>query len=690
MLIASLPHQLEAAPIMSAAPPFPHLWQPLTIGRVDVKNRVMITGHTLLYGENGLVSDRHIAYFAERARGGAGLIVIEQQAAHVSGRNYLQGCTAYDPAIVPRYAKLAEACHVHGARVFAQLFCGGAQGAGTMYIDDWRPLLAPSAVASTQFQELPAAMEPPDIRAVIDGFVGSARHCRAAGLDGVEVHAAHSQLLGAFLSPAFNRRHDGYGGGVAQRCRIVLEIGEAIRKAVGSDLAVGLRLSASEFLPKGAGITLEQTEEQVEIFSRSGLFDFFDVSGGGYFAKHVSVTPMTSDQPEGFLAPAAKRLKAVAGNRAKVFVVGRIWNLALADEIVAAGAADMVAMTRAHMADPFVVEKARSGRADAIVHCVGAMVCVRRLGEQNHVTCLVNPAMGREARWGAGTLSPVAAGAAKRVLVVGGGPAGLRAAARAAERGHSVRLIERAATLGGRLRRLAALPLRGRWQVAIDDLVKTARGAGVALELGREASAADVAAADRIVVATGATWDRSGFSAYRPERDGIPGAGQANVVDIGDAIDRALAAPESLGRRVVILDETQDALPAGLAEILGRAGVQVEILTPGLFFGDALARSYDLPAIMRRLRTVGVVVTPQHFVERIDGAVVHAYGIWDGAARAIEDVDTLVLSLSRLPVDSLWREYEGRGADIRRVGDALAPRSIEAVIYEGEKAGRDV
>ncbi len=441
---------------------FRHLWTPLTVGRTTLRNRVMLTGHTLLYGEGGLISDRHIAYFAERARGGVALIIIEQQAAHPAGRNYLAGCRAYDPACVARYAKLAEAIHGHGAKVFAQLFCGGAQGQGTQYIDEWRPLQAPSAVASTQFQELPAEMTAADIAAVIKGFAQSAEHARDGGLDGVEIHAAHSQLLGAFLSPAFNHRSDSYGGSVAARCRVVLEIGDAIRRRVGSELTLGLRLSVSEFQPGGAGITVEETEQQVEIFSRSGLFDFYDISGGGYFAKHVSVTPMTSDLPQGFLAPLAKRIKLVAGNRAKIFVVGRVWDLSMAEEILAAGAADMVAMTRAHMADPFLLAKAQNGRVQEIVHCVGAMLCVRRLGEQNHVTCLVNPAMGREAQWGHGKLVPVAPSKAKRILVIGGGPAGLKSATRAAERGHSVSLIERRATLGGRLVQLAALPLRAR------------------------------------------------------------------------------------------------------------------------------------------------------------------------------------------------------------------------------------
>ncbi|MFZ9414547.1 MAG: FAD-dependent oxidoreductase [Alphaproteobacteria bacterium] len=667
----------------------PHLWTPTRVGALELRNRVMVSGHTVLYAEDGLLGDRHVAYFAERARGGAALVVIEQQAAHPAGRNYLAGCRAYDPAVVPRYARLADAIHAHGAAVFAQLFCGGAQGQGTMYIDSWRALMAPSAIASTQFQELPAEMDEADIASVTEGFATSAAHAQAGGLDGVEIHAAHSQLLGAFLSPAFNRRMDGYGGDLARRCRIVLEIGEAVRRRVGSRFAVGLRLSASEFLPRDAGIAIEEAEAQAEVFCRSGLFDFLDISGGGYFAKHVSVTPMMSDRPEGFLAPAARRIRAVAAGRAAVFGVGRVWNRALADEIVGAGAADMVAMTRAHMADPHLVRKAREGRAEEIVPCVGAMVCVRRLGEQNAVTCLMNPAMGREAKWGEGSLVPVARGAARDILVAGGGPAGLKAATIAARRGHRVVLMEREARTGGRLRLLAAMPLRTRWGLAIDSLDAAARRAGVDIREGRVARAEDLAAADKAIVATGAAWERTGFSAYRPEREGIPGAGLGFVLDIGMAAARAIADPTSLGHRVVILDETQDALAAGLADLLGGAGTQVEILTPHLFFGDALARSYDLSFAMKRLRAAGVVVTPQHFVERVEPGIVHAYGIWDGAPRVLEGIDTLVVSLSRRPVDELWRDARDAGRAVLRIGHALAPRSNEAAIHERARVRPD-
>ncbi len=674
-------------PNSPAQPDLGALWKPLAIGRMRVANRVLTTGHALLYGEGGLISDRHIAYYEERARGSVGLLVTEQQAAHPSGRNYHAGCVAFDERVVPRYAKLAAAVHRHGARMVAQLFCGGAQGSGTMYIDAWRPLLAPSTIASTQFHELPAAMEQADIDDVVAGFARSARNVRDGGLDGIEIHAAHSQLLGAFLSPAWNRRRDGYGGSLANRCRIVLEIGEAVRREVGDRLAVGLRLSVSEYLAGGAGIDVEETARQVERFAASGLFDFYDLSAGGYYAKQVSVTPMLSDLPDGFLAPAARRLRAVAGNRGVVMVVGRVRTLAHAARLVAEGAADMVAMTRAHIADPHVVRKTRAGRGEQVVPCVGANVCVRRLGENNHVACLMNPVTGREAAWR--TVRPAAP---RAILVVGGGPCGMKVAALAAERGHRVTLAEAAPALGGHLRRLAALPGRGRWQDAIDSLAEPLGRLGVEtmLDVAGTPELVRRLQPDIVVCATGADFSRSGYSPMRPDRAGIPGADGPTVIDIGTAVDRVLAHAGALGRSVLILDEGQDVLTAGLAELLAQGGAAVRIVTPHLYFGEALSRAYELPTVMKRFAALGVVVAPQTGVEAIEGTRVRLAASWSGAADVLEGISAVVLAQARAPVLDAFEALRAAHPDTRRIGDGLAPRGTEAVIYEGEALGREI
>lgn len=655
------------------------LWSPLEIGPMKVKHRVMISGHALLYGANGLLSQRHVDYYRERAAGGAALIVTEQQAAHPSGANYLQGCRGYDPRAVPWYRKAADAVHAHGAKLVVQLFCGGAQGSGTLYIDEWRPLWAPSPIASTQFHEQPAEMTREDIHAVIQGFATSARHGAEAGCDGVEIHAAHSQLLGAFLSPAFNHRSDDYGGSSSQRCRMVLEVGEQVRAAVGSGLAVGLRLSVEERLANGAGITEEEFQRQLETLDASGLFDFYDLSAGGYYAKHVSVTPMTSDLPAGFLAPAAARARAALRGGAKIFVVGRILDIPTASRIVDSGAADMVAMTRAQIADPQFVRKALENRAHDIVRCVGANVCIRRLGENNHVACVMNPAAGREAALGEGSLQR--ARNRKRIAVIGGGPAGLRLAGVAAARGLDVTVFEAQPRPGGRLRSLASLPARQRWAHAIENLLRPMEVHGAKLRLGEKPSSQSLHGLDLAIIATGARFDVTGYSAYRPERRGIPGAAAPHVLGIDAAIERD---PASLGRSVLIVDDGFEELTAGLAERLAtEGGAKVGIISPRPWWGEALYRTYDIAHVMPRLRAAGVQIEAQVFVEAIERGAATLYDVWNPKSRRVVEADTVVLALARSPVT-----VEDFGFPARRIGDCLAPRSVEAVIYEGEEVAR--
>ncbi|MGE0313752.1 MAG: FAD-dependent oxidoreductase [Lautropia sp.] len=658
------------------------LWTALDIGGMRVRHRVMTTGHTLLYGIDGVLSQRHIDYYRERAAGGVAVIVTEQQAAHPSGANYLQGCRAYDPRSVRAYRALSDAVHPHDTRVMAQLFCGGAQGSGTMYIDEWRPLWAPSSIASTQFHEQPSVMTEDDIRSVTRGFVSSAQHAREGGLDGVEIHAAHSQLLGSFLSPAFNRRTDGYGGDLARRCRIVIEIGEAVRRATGNGFVIGLRLSVDERLAFGAGITEEAFMSQLERFHASGLFDFYDLSAGGYFAKHVATPPMTTDLDEGFLAAAGRQAKAIVESRSRVLMVGRVLDIAGAARLVESGAADMVAMTRAHMADPQIVQKSQAGRAREVTRCIGANVCIRRLGENNAVACVMNPALGREARLGHGTLSPAAV--KKRVAVVGAGPAGLRFAGTAAERGHSVVLLEAAREPGGRLRSLCRLPGRARWRDGIESLVGRADRSGVEFRRGVRGERTVLASigADEVVMATGARYAITGYSAYRPERESIPIADHACVIGIDVALER-LDAGESLGERIVIVDDGSEELVAGFAELAASSGAQVDVVTPRSWWGEALARTYDLPHVMPRLRAAGVRVHAQRFVERIESGEVEVYDLWSPTQRSRITADTVVFALDREP-----REPEWQGLAARRIGDCLAPRSIEAVIFEGEQAAR--
>ncbi|MFT4562049.1 MAG: 2,4-dienoyl-CoA reductase-like NADH-dependent reductase (Old Yellow Enzyme family) [Gammaproteobacteria bacterium] len=666
---------------------YSHLLKPLSIGPTTVRHRIMVTGHTQLYGRDQTLSERHIAYYAERAKGGAALLILEQQAAHPAGRNYSVGCSAWDEKAIPWFERLGEAVHAYDCKQFVQLFCAGAQGSGTQYMDDWRPLWAASRIPSAISEEMPVAMDAADIKELAQYFADSALNVQRAGLDGIEIHAAHSQLLGEFLSPAFNKRSDAYGGSLEKRCRIVLEIGEAVRAAVGPDLCLGLRLSFDEFLGP-AGITPEQSEEQIEIFSRSGLFDFFDISGGGYHALHVAVAPMGT-VAEGFLADSAARAKAVAGDRAKIFVVGRFLDLDKAEAVLAAGSADMVAMTRAHMADPFVVEKSLQGREQDVTRCIGANVCVSRLIANREVTCFQNPAMGREAQWGDGTLDKIGGGDVRDISVIGAGPAGLRFALTAARRGHRIQIFEAAEHPGGRLLELSALPTRTAWQEAIANLTGPLATLGVQISCGNEVTDSNIPG-DIIVCATGSSWDRSGYSPYRPERDSIPGAEADFVIDMGSAIERAIADPKSLGGNVLIVDETGEYHPLGLAELLSMAGVKVEILTPRPFVGAETQRTLDLPHVMPRLKAAGVLVTSEHFIERIDDRAALVYDIWGGEPMRRSNLDTIVFAMTKSPQDRLFESLRASGKTVVKIGDVVAPRAIEAIFYEAEKAARAI
>lgn len=401
-----------------------HIWTPLTIGSTTVKNRIMMPAETLDYGQDNILSDHHIAFYRERAKGGAALLITEQQGAHpVSKGSFYFGCTAWEKRAIPQYAKLADTVHEYGAKQFVQLFTPGVHDKGTMIVDEWRPLWAASRVPSVIHRETPVVMEQAQIDDLVKGFGVSALNVQVAGLDGVEIHGAHSYGVGQFLSAAYNQRTDRYGGSVRKRCQLAIEIGEEIRKKVGQDFTVGIRLSFDEFMGE-AGITQEQAEEQLEILAATGLFDFFSISGGGYHTFHWMVVPMGTKH--GFMIPFGKRAKEIVGARAKVFIVGRIVDLSMAEQILVDGAADMVAMARAHLADPFLVAKMREGREKEIVKCVGANECVARLFENREVICMMNPVSGREHQWGQGTLKMVSKDAAKKIVVIGGGLAGMK------------------------------------------------------------------------------------------------------------------------------------------------------------------------------------------------------------------------------------------------------------------------
>ena len=667
------------------------IWSPLRIGATEVSHRIMVTGHSPYYAKDNLLSDRHIAYYTERAKGGVALQITAGHAAHwLSKGTGTVGAVAWDERAIPQFARLAESIHAHDSRIFVQLFAPGARDRGTDNIDHFHELWSPSAIPSAGDGEMPVAMDQAQIDDVIAGFAASAANVKAGGLDGVEIHAAHSSsLVGYFMNPVYNRRDDDYGGAAASRCRFPLEIGRAIRAEVGDDFTIGIRISFEEFVGD-AGITQEQAEVQLETMAAAGVFDFFDISGGSYATLHLGVASMTVE--DGYMIPFGKRAKEIVGEQAKVFIVGRIREVEQAEQVIADGAADMVGMTRAHIADPFLVSKARAGRSDEITRCAGVNECVARIAEARPMICMMNPATGREQALGDGTFERVEPSEAKRVAVAGGGPAGLKVAAVAAARGHEVVLLEQSEELGGHLNQLKRLPTRGGWQTVIDNLRGAAERAGVAVRLETRAAPRELAAdgLDALICATGSRYDSTGFTPFRPDRDGIPGADGSRTLPLDAAVARALEDPGALGSRVIIVDENGFYLPLGLAEILAEHGVEVEVVTRQLTVGHHNLITLEAGHLYPRLAELGVRMTAQHFVEEIRGDEVELYDIWGGPRRTVSGVDTVVLSMLRSAESELYEQSQGHFEQVERIGDALAPRTPTMAIYEGEKLGRSL
>lgn len=657
------------------------LWQPLEIGSVTLKNRVVVTAHALQYAENNLMTQQSVDYYEERARGGAGLILTEAQAVHPSSRGLaLRTTQGWPSEVVPVYRRLAEAAHRHGAKVFVDLSHFGVEDYNTMHLDNWRALWSPSGLPSATYGEIGRAMTHDDIRELAAGFARSAANAQEGGLDGAEVHAAHGYLLCSFLSPLTNLRDDEYGGSTENRCRIVLECARAVREQCGPDFPVGVRISMVEGVP--GGIDEEEGERIAKHLADSGLFDYMSVSAGNASTFDQVVSPMSL--PGARLVDLAARAKKVV-NGLPVLTANGITDLSIAAEIIDSGQADLVAMTRAHIADPHLITKAQEGREGEIRHCVSAnQGCINRMAKGWSLTCTQNPAAGREATLGIGTLT--VPDAPRRIVVVGGGPAGMRAAEVAASRGHDVVLLERDEQLGGQIRYAARLATRGRWAVMIRDMERALDRYGVDVRTGVAASVEEVRALDpdHVILATGSRWRTDGFSAKLAARPGIPGLEHVRVLDPMEAI----TSPELCGDRVLVVDDTGDYTALGVAETLADLGKSVEVVSASLFLGENILLTLDVGHLYPRLYAKGVALTPQHIVGEVnsDGAVLTR--VWDGSSRVLP-VDSIVTVMLRDPETTHAAAFKA-AFPVTEVGDCLAPRRVDEAIYEGEMAGRSV
>ena len=641
---------------------FPHLFSPLELRGVTLKNRIFSTGHMTTLVSGGAPNDDLVAYHEARAAGGAGLVIVEVAAVHATAFFTTHTISATSDDCIPGYRRIAEACHAHGCKVFGQLFHPGREIIESL--DGSAPVsYAPSATPNERFHVMPMPMPRELIAEVVSGYGDAARRMRKAGLDGVEIVASHGYLPAQFLNPRVNVRDDDYGGGPGNRLRFLREIIADVRAKAG-DMVVGMRISGDE--KSLDGLTVDEVIEAC--VALDGALDYFNIIAGSSatFAGSVHIVPPMTVET-GYVAPYA------AGVREKVakpvFVAGRINQPQIAEQVLSNGQADMCGMTRAMICDPEMANKAAAGRADDIRACIGCnQACIGHMLGGYPISCIQHPETGRERTYGA----RIPAATARKVLIAGGGPGGMKAAAVAAERGHDVTLYEAGPQLGGQALLAQLLPGRAEFGGIVTNLAREMALAGVEVVKNATVDAALVAreAPDAVIVATGA----------RARRPRIEGADEAHIVDAWQVLrDEA-----NVGASVVVADWRCDWVGLGLAEKLARDGCRVRLCVNGYMPGQTI-QQYVRDSWVGTLHRLGVEIIPYVRLYGADADSVFLQHTTSGEAVVCDGVDTLVLAQGHERVAGLERELAEWPGEVHLIGDCLSPRTAEEAVLEGLK-----
>jgi 2,4-dienoyl-CoA reductase-like NADH-dependent reductase (Old Yellow Enzyme family)/thioredoxin reductase len=640
---------------------FPRLFAPGRLRGCTLRNRILMAPmEKNLALPTGGVSQRYIDYCEARAAGGAALILLESMYVHPAGRNRPYQLGIHDDDLVPGYRRLVEACHRHGALVGPELQFAGRQ---TSAVATGMQPLAPSPVPCTVLTggDTPRALTVDEIRALVRAFAEAARRSVAAGMDVVEIHGAHGYLVGQFLSPYANHRDDDYGGDFERRLRFPLEVVRAVRTAIGPDVPLLYRLSADEHVD--GGLTLADACRIAPHLERAGV-DLLDVSAGIYESAMWITQPM--EMARGCLAPLAREIRRVVS--IPVSVAGRISDAHTAEAILERGDADFVTLGRALHADPDMPSKVREGREAEVCPCVGCLTCSDLLGRNEPVLCLGNTHTARERE---SAIRPTPR--PQRIVVVGGGPAGLEAARVLALRGHAVIVLERGAEPGGQLLLSRAVPGREELAGLATYLAGAAARAGADIRLGVEATVDGVLAAgpDAVVLATGA----------RPGVPLVPGALDSPVVDPFTVLRRS-AGPV---RRALVVGG--GVLGVGVAHVLAARGAEVLVAEPGPDLAAELGLRPRWQYVANLRAQAGVSIFLRTTVEALSasGAVLRR----DGTTLELQGLDLVVPTRPMVPVSELGEALQALGAGLAvfDVGDCVQPRTAFHAMQEAAALG---
>jgi 2,4-dienoyl-CoA reductase-like NADH-dependent reductase (Old Yellow Enzyme family)/thioredoxin reductase len=625
---------------------------------MKLKNRIVMPAMGTNYSsKDGFVTRRLVNYHVERAKGGVGLIIVEGAYIEPRGKGSIMQLGVDHENKISGLKELATAIQAKDARAALQLFHGGRQSHSS--IIGTQPVSA-SEVFCRFTQETPRALTVEEIQNVIEAFAEGARRTKAAGFDAVEIHGAHGYLINQFLSPLTNKRTDKYGGDVKGRTRFLVEILELTRDKVGSDYPILCRINGDDYIE--GGLTLEETKRIAQMLEAAGV-DALHISGGIYDSP-VPVTTGPMALPRGNMVHLAAGIKKVVN--VPVISVGRINDPELAETVLQEGKADLVSMGRALLADPGLPMKAAAGALDDIRKCTACDECIARLFINESIACSVNAALGREEEY---TIRK--AKVSKRILVVGGGPAGLEAARVSAARGHSVVLYEKSDRLGGQLNLAVVPPHKEEMKSVVPYLESQIRKLGVKVVLGEEVTPMLVEKInpDVVFVAAGSV----------PTIPEIPGSKGKNVVTANDT----LAGRASVKERVVIVGGGM--IGAETAEFLAEKGKRVTIVEMLGRIGTDMVPMV-ISVLYPRLKKLGVVTITNAKVEEItdDGVIYEKNG-----EKQTAEADSVVLAVGSKPSVSLVNALKGKVSELYAIGNAEKPCNVLEAIYEGSQLARE-
>jgi 2,4-dienoyl-CoA reductase-like NADH-dependent reductase (Old Yellow Enzyme family) len=651
---------------------FKHLLSPYKLGNVSLKNRFVFLPHGTLYGndfgylEDGLCSERLTKHYIERAKGGSALVCIAEVAAP-GGQMAGTLINAYDLRNKEIMEDMVEEIHSYGCRVFDQLTHGGH----TTVMRMPQLLHAPTQMPEPSLFHNTKELEEDELKMILDYFVLSAVRQKEWGFDGVEIKIAHDGLLRTFLNPYLNRRKDKYGGSYENFVRYPLEIISAIRKEVGPDYPIGIRLCLDEFTEWG--YSLDYGLKLAKTFEQAGV-TYISSDAGTIGSLYMQIQP--NYIPLGFAVYMSATLKKTID--IPVIAFGRINDPIQAETILSEGNADLIGMCRQLLSDPETPNKTIEGRLDDIRHCVGCMEgCVGGLFYGTPVTCIQNPACGREKYLGIGTLKPAAE--VKKIMVIGAGIGGLKSAEICAKRGHKVTLYEKTNKVGGQLLLAEKIPYRAEIEEIYRYVKKQLQGLEVPIIMNCKVDFGIVEKEnpDCVIVATGSNPCPVNFEGINSTKIKIFDSRQA-ILDL-----------DKLGDNILFIDDIGYWQGVGVADLIQTLGCNLTIVTSRLQIGVEIEGA-SIFMLYRRFYKAGVNIITSHIVKEIQKTDVVLENIFNHNQKIIKNIDTIVVAQSSYSDNLLYKKLKESRDCVYAVGDCVAPRAVQQIILEAEELSRKI